>query len=163
MEEQAFRELAKTAAGKRRFAKQRSEFQDRKDDLLGKRNRTEKHHQALRTGRGEQIDQSEVSAALGQGMLKIIPIIALSSMIFFPIPGALLLFYAASSIVAVWQQRSVLDDDVEEMEVLADAPARKQSSTNKRADTSVAAVEAEVVERKVAKPVQKRRKGSKVR
>ncbi len=114
-------------------------------------------------GTGEQIDQSEVSAALGQGMLKIIPIIALSSMIFFPIPGALLLFYAASSIVAVWQQRSVLDDDVEEMEVLADAPARKQSSTNKRADTSVAAVEAEVVERKVAKPVQKRRKGSKVR
>ena len=81
-------------------------------------------------------------------------------MVLFPIPGALLLFYAASSIVAVWQQRSVLDEDVAEMEVLADAPDSKKSSTTKRAES---AVEAEVVQRNVAKPVQKRRKGSKVR
>lgn len=110
---------------------------------------------------GQQIDQSEVSAALGQGMLTIIPVIALTSMVAFPIPGALLLFYAVSSIVAVWQQRSVLVDDVEEMEVLADkAKTTKDSSTNKRAEN---AVTAEVVERRVSKPVQKRRKGSKVR
>lgn len=109
---------------------------------------------------GQPADQADVSAALGQGMLKIIPIIALTSMVLFPIPGALLLFYAASSIVAVWQQRSVLDEDVAEMEVLADAPDSKKSSTTKRAES---AVEAEVVQRNVAKPVQKRRKGSKVR
>ena len=104
-----------------------------------------------------------MSAALGQGMLKIIPIIALSSMVLLPIPGALLLFYAVSSIVAVWQQRSVLDEDVEEMEQLVDAEDQKKSSIKKRADKPVVTVEAEVVERSVAKPVQKRRKGSKVR
>lgn len=108
---------------------------------------------------GQQTDQADLSAAMGQGMLKIIPVIAITSMVIFPIPGALLLFYAASSMVAVWQQRSVLDDDVEEMELLADKPAPKSSIT-KRAEN---AVEATVVERSVKKPVQKRRKGSKVR
>ena len=126
---------------------------------------------------GQAADQSEVTAAMSNGMLKIIPIIALGSMILIPIPGALLLFYAASSIVAVIQQRKVLDDDVEEMEAIADRPEKpdkpvkkakggnKKASTKKRAEE---AVEAEVVgqdttERKVKKPVQKRRKGSKVR
>jgi len=111
---------------------------------------------------------------MSNGMLKIIPIIALGSMILIPIPGALLLFYAASSIVAVIQQRKVLDDDVEEMEAIADKadkPVKKAKSGNKKASTkkrAEEAVEAEVVgqdttERKVKKPVQKRRKGSKVR
>lgn len=122
---------------------------------------------------GQQADQAEVTAAMGNGMLKIIPIIALGSMILIPIPGALLLFYAASSVVAVIQQRKILDEDVEEMEELAESPSSKKSSkspsstTKKRAKK---AVEAEVVssttkstERKVKKPVQKRRKGSKVR
>ena len=120
---------------------------------------------------GQPADQADVTAAMSNGMLKIIPIIALSSMVLIPIPGALLLFYAASSIVAVLQQRKVLDEDVEEMETLAEAtPApspkpKKSSTTKKRAQE---AVEAEVVargdkERKVKKPVQKRRKGSKVR
>jgi YidC/Oxa1 family membrane protein insertase len=122
---------------------------------------------------GQAADQADVTAAMSNGMLKIIPIIALSSMVFIPIPGALLLFYAASSIVAVLQQRKVLDEDVEEMETLAEkaettpAPSpksKKSSTTKKRAEK---AVEAEVVaptnERKVKKPVQKRRKGSKVR
>ncbi len=121
---------------------------------------------------GQQADQAEVSAAMGNGMLKIIPVIALGSMILIPIPGALLLFYAASSIVAVIQQRKILDEDVEEMEELAESPASKKpskssSTTKKRAKQ---AVEAEIVsspttstDRKVKKPVQKRRKGSKVR
>ncbi|MGB3024024.1 MAG: YidC/Oxa1 family membrane protein insertase [Candidatus Saccharimonadales bacterium] len=107
-----------------------------------------------------ETDQAEMSAALGQGMLKIIPVIALSSMVFLPIPGALLLFYAVSSIVAVWQQRHVLDEDVEDMEVLADTSTSSSPSSTKRAEK---AVEAAVVERRVTKPVQKRRKGSKVR
>ncbi len=111
-----------------------------------------------------ETDQAEVSAAMGQGMLKIIPIIALSSMVLLPIPGALLLFYAISSMVAVWQQRTILDDDVEQMsELVADTSKKsspKSTSTTKRAEK---AVEAQVVERRVAKPVQKRRKGSKVR
>lgn len=107
-----------------------------------------------------ETDQAEVSAAMGQGMLKIIPVIALSSMVLLPIPGALLLFYAISSMIAVWQQRNVLDDDVEDMEVLADSSSSSSKSTTKRAEK---AVEAEVVERQVQKPIQKRRKGSKVR
>ncbi len=112
-----------------------------------------------------QPDQAELSAAMGQGMLKIIPIIALSSMVLIPIPGALLLFYLASSVVAVWQQRNVLNEDVQEMKELADEPIGGASRSKKPAVTKRTdeAVEAEVVERKVNKPVQKRRKGSKVR
>lgn len=109
---------------------------------------------------GKQADQSDISAVMGSGMLKIIPVIALSSMVLIPIPGALLLFYSVSSIVAVIQQRKVLDEDVEEMEELADEveqPAAKPSKREKNA------VEAEVVTRSVKKPNQKRRKGSKVR
>lgn len=111
---------------------------------------------------GQQADQADVSAAMSQGMLKIIPIIAISSMVLLPIPGALLLFYAVSSIIAVIQQRSVLSEDVEEMEVIADSSARSthRESTTKRLEE---AVEGEVVERSIPKPVQKRRKGSKVR
>lgn len=111
---------------------------------------------------GQPADQADVGAAMSQGMLKIIPILALSSMILIPLPGALLLFYAVSSIVAVWQQRTVLDEDVEDMEVLAEtSPSATRSSTTKRA---AKAVEAEVVAaRSIPKPVQKRRKGSKVR
>jgi YidC/Oxa1 family membrane protein insertase len=109
---------------------------------------------------GQQADQADISAAMSSSMLKIIPVVALSSMVLLPIPGALLLFYAVSSIVAVLQQRRVLDEDVEEMEVLAETP--NKSSTTKRAEK---AVDATVVsrERKIQKPVQKRRKGSKVR
>lgn len=113
---------------------------------------------------GQQVDQGELAAAMGSSMLTIIPIIALSSMVLLPIPGALLLFYAVSSIVAVLQQRQVLDEDVQDMEAIAEKPIiKKSSTTNKRVHE---AVEAEVVqpsERKVPKPVQKRRKGSKVR
>lgn len=126
---------------------------------------------------GQQADQAEISAAMGGGMLKVIPVIALGSMILIPIPGALLLFYAASSIVAVIQQRNVLEEDVKEMSELAGSPAPKVS--NSTAKRSKKAVEAEIVsepkakptkaktkatvERKVKKPIQKRRKGSKVR
>ncbi len=122
---------------------------------------------------GKTADQAEVTAAMSNGMLKIIPVIALGSMVLIPIPGALLLFYAASSIVAVIQQRKVLDEDVEEMEALADKtdkPASKKSTksskTSKRAKEAVEAVvvaREDKSERKVKKPVQKRRKGSKVR
>ncbi len=110
---------------------------------------------------GEGLDASDVNAVVGQNLLKIIPFIALPSMVLLPIPGALLLFYAVSSIVAVWQQRSVLMDDMKEMEVIAETP--DTPAKNKRADKVAQAVEAEVVERRVKKPVQKRRKGSKVR
>lgn len=114
---------------------------------------------------GQAADQADITAAMSNGMLKIIPVIALGSMILIPIPGALLLFYAASSIIAVIQQRKVLDEDVEDMETLAEetAPSSPKLSTKKRAEK---AVEAEVVgtqKRNVKKPVQKRRKGSKVR
>lgn len=113
---------------------------------------------------GQQVDQGELAAAMGSSMLTIIPIIALSSMVMLPIPGALLLFYAVSSIVAVIQQRQVLSEDVHDMEAIADAPSPKPSSTTKKRVRE--AVEAEVVkssERNVPKPTQKRRKGSKVR
>lgn len=118
---------------------------------------------------GEQVDQAELSAAMGSSMLTIIPIIALASMVLIPIPGALLLFYAVSSIVAVIQQRQVLSEDVEDMEaIVADVSSSRPVSSRSTTKRARQPVEAEVVQptdkvRKIPKPVQKRRKGSKVR
>lgn len=118
---------------------------------------------------GKQADQSEISAAMGQSMIKVIPVLAFVSMVAFPIPGALILFYAVSSVVAVVQQRSVLDEDIEDMETLAAKNTEKRTKkstkgTSARTQTVIEAevVEDTIVERKVKKPIQKRRKGSKV-
>lgn len=67
---------------------------------------------------GEQVDQSEVSAIVGQRMILFFPIIAFVVALY--LPGALVLFYAISSLVAVVQQHMLLKDDVEEMEQLVE-------------------------------------------
>lgn len=78
---------------------------------------------------GEQVDQSEVSAIVSQRMIYFFPLIAFMVSIY--LPGALVLFYAASGLAAVAQQHILLNEDVEEMEELVDkAPqsAKKVSS-----------------------------------
>lgn len=73
---------------------------------------------------GKQVDQSEVSAAVSNRMLVILPFVTL--LISLYLPGALVLYFAVSSLVAVIQQHVILNKDVDEMEELADKKSDKK-------------------------------------
>lgn len=131
---------------------------------------------------GKEADQSEISAIMAQRMLVIIPFMAFSVSIIFP--GALVLFYAISSLVAVAQQDYMLREEVEEMGEIAAEPTKKSArkqvvSTSKTikptkavkskpAESSskpaaVSSTKSDKPKRSIPKPVQNRRKGSKVK
>ncbi len=65
---------------------------------------------------GKEVDQAEVSAAMTQKMILFMP--ALTFMIMIYLPGALSLYMLVSSVVALFQQKRILGQDVEEMESL---------------------------------------------
>ncbi len=74
-------------------------------------------------GGGKQADQAEVSAAVGRSTRFFIPV-----MIFIftvGLPAALSLYWLVSGIVAYMQQASILNQDEEEMEVVADKATAK--------------------------------------
>ena len=91
---------------------------------------------------GKEVDQAEVSALMSQRMILFFPIIAFVVALY--LPGALVLFYAASSIAAVWQQRLILSEDIEEMEQIADKPSGKPVS-EKTKTRVIEAQDAEVI------------------
>lgn len=68
---------------------------------------------------GKQADQAEMNALIMGKMTKIFPFIMLFIMV--SLPGALVLYYAVSNLVAVAQQTYVLRHDEEDLEELADA------------------------------------------
>ncbi|MCA9339192.1 YidC/Oxa1 family membrane protein insertase [Candidatus Saccharibacteria bacterium] len=78
---------------------------------------------------GKQADQSEISAIMSSRMVMIMPVILFFVVLYFP--GALVLYYATFSIVAVIQQHIVLNRDEEELKEVAGAPAKKDK-TQKR-------------------------------
>lgn len=100
---------------------------------------------------GKEVDQAEVSAIMSQRMIVFFPIIAFVVALF--LPGALVLFYTVSSIVAVIQQHYILKEDVEEMEILADKPAKKSKPVSD--ETKVRVLKAEDAE-VVAAPKKKK-------
>ncbi len=104
----------------------------------------------------KDVDQSEISAIMTNRMIMIFPVLTL--VIGLYLPGALVLYFAASSAVAVIQQHILLKQDVEEMEVIAREPAtknkartvRKKSGSKKKRSSEttsriITAQEAEVV------------------
>jgi len=101
------------------------------------------------SAKGEQVDQSEVSAIMSQRMILLFPVVTLLVTLY--LPGALVLYYAVSSGVAVIQQHIVLNRDVDEMENLAD----KNGVAKKRAEQ---ATEATVVTPTQTKAKAKKRK-----
>lgn len=101
------------------------------------------------SAKGQQVDQSEVSAIMSQRMILLFPLITLFVTVY--LPGALVLYYAVSSGVAVIQQHIVLNRDVNEMENLAD----KNGAAKKRAEQ---ATEATVVTPAKTKAKSKKRK-----
>ncbi len=79
---------------------------------------------------GKQADQSEISAIMSSRMVMLMPIVLFFVVLYFP--GALVLYYATFSIVAVIQQHIVLSRDEEELKAVAAAPTKKEK-TEKRA------------------------------
>jgi len=102
------------------------------------------------SAQGKQADQSEISAVMSQRMIMLFPFITFFVALY--LPAALVLYYAASSAVAVIQQHIVLNRDVDEMETIAD---KKPTSAQKRA---ASATEATVVTTPPSKPKGKKRR-----
>lgn len=67
---------------------------------------------------GKDVDQSEMSAIMSNRMIIMFPFLTFIVGVY--LPGALVLYFATSSAVAVIQQYFLLKEDVEEMEVIAD-------------------------------------------
>lgn len=84
---------------------------------------------------GKEADQAEMNAVVMQKMVKFIPIFMVFVMI--NLPGALALYYAVSTCVAVGQQYILLRHDKDEMEEIADSPdfepAKKRAKKAKTA------------------------------
>ena len=83
---------------------------------------------------GKEPDQSEISAAMNKRMgLFFAPLITVISA---TSPAGLALYFASSGLVGLIQQRTVLNDDLEEMELVADVtedkPKKKAKSKNKQ-------------------------------
>lgn len=84
---------------------------------------------------GKEVDQSEMSAVMSSRMIVLFPF--LTFFVGLYLPGALVLYFATSSAVAVIQQHLLLNQDVEEMEVIADMETKgtkkPSTATQKRA------------------------------
>lgn len=86
---------------------------------------------------GKTADQSEMNAVVMNKMMKILPFIMLSIMLY--LPGALALYYVVSNIVAVIQQHSILKKDEQELEEIADeAPKKTGKKATAKARAKVA-------------------------
>jgi YidC/Oxa1 family membrane protein insertase len=109
---------------------------------------------------GKDVDQSEVSALMMSKMIIVFPF--LTFIVGLYLPGALVLYFATSSAVAVIQQHLLLNRDVEEMEVIADMDTKDvkkvSPATKKRADKATeATITAAPSSHKKAKKKKRRR------
>lgn len=92
---------------------------------------------------GKEVDQSEVSALMMSRMIILFPFLTFTIGLY--LPGALVLYFAAQSAVAVVQQHILLKGDVEEMEAIADLDTKNvKQPTKKTADRAANAKEATV-------------------
>lgn len=109
------------------------------------------------TASGKETDPSEMSAAMMNNMMKIMPVMMFFIMV--SLPGALALYYTVSNIVAVAQQHYLLNKDAEELDELADEVVNTSStkSVAKAKDRAKRASEANIT-RIVAKDTRKGKK-----
>lgn len=81
---------------------------------------------------GKQADKSEMNSVMMSSMTKFLPIMMFFIMI--NLPGAIVLYYTVSNLVAVLQQGYILKDDAEEMIEIADqAPAGQHKKATAKA------------------------------
>ena len=72
---------------------------------------------------GKEADQSEINNAIMGKMIYVLPFFMLFIML--SLPGAISLYYATNTIVAVIQQGRILREDEEELEEMVDHPTKK--------------------------------------
>jgi YidC/Oxa1 family membrane protein insertase len=99
---------------------------------------------------GKKVDQSEMSALMSSRMIYLFP--ALTFFISIYLAGALVLYLATTSAVAIFQQSRVLRQDTEELEEIGGEPKKKAKTREKVKN----AKEAEIVA--APKKSKKRRK-----
>lgn len=107
---------------------------------------------------GKNVDQSEINAIVSGRMIMFLPIMTLVISLY--LPGALVLYLATQSAVAILQQWYILNRDTKEMEDIADKPSAPAQKTKKTQPKKAAeAVEAEIVPPKnpTKKPAAKKR------
>ena len=94
---------------------------------------------------GKQADQGEMNAIMMSKMTKFMPIMMFMIMIYMP--GALVLYYTVSNLVAVIQQHNILKQDSEELIKIADIEPSKagKKATEKARARAEHAQEATVV------------------
>lgn len=97
---------------------------------------------------GKEADQSEINSAVMGKMIIILPFFMLFVML--SLPGAIALYYATTTIVAVIQQSYILRQDEEELEEIAEHPV-KQPGKKATAKARAKVAEEATVTRIVAK------------
>lgn len=107
-------------------------------------------------GDGKQADQADINAAVMGNMTKIMPFFMFFLMI--GLPGALALYYAVSNLVAVAQQSYLLRQDEQELEEIADEPAKTSKTSGGSAKQREKKAEKAHITRIVAGEGKKRRK-----
>jgi|JRYK01.1.fsa_nt_gb YidC/Oxa1 family membrane protein insertase len=124
--------------------------------LLPKSGEQKKLRDILReASQGKQADQSDISTAMGNQMAVLMPIMLTGISLY--LPGAVVLYYAMSSFVAVIQQHLALKQDEEEMIDLVEKPAKQREKRGKNG--TVVRIKTAKEAQLVAKPrKQKRRK-----
>lgn len=76
---------------------------------------------------GKQVDQAEIMTIMSSRMALFLPLLLF--VFAFYLPGAVILYYAVSSIVAVIQQHIILSKDEEELLELAEQPVKADDKT----------------------------------
>lgn len=98
--------------------------------------------------KGKDVDQSDMMVATSRNMIYFMPI--MTFMIAIALPGAVVLYYATTSLIAIIQQHFILSKSSDELDALSDAKiSRKSSKTNKNGEREKNAQEAVVVRKKV--------------
>jgi len=86
---------------------------------------------------GKEADQSEVNSVIMGKMIYVFPFFMLFIML--SLPGAVALYYAVQTIVAVIQQHFILQEDEEELEEIAsEHPAKSSTKSNAKARAKAA-------------------------
>lgn len=109
---------------------------------------------------GKQADQAEINAVMMQKMVKFMPV--MMTFIMLSLPGAIALYYAVSTAVAVLQQHILLKRDEEEMEEIADIANEAVKDANKQAKQRESkAKKAEIVSASPGKKITKTKSSKK--
>lgn len=87
---------------------------------------------------GKEVDQAEMMQASNRSMLIMGPI--MTFMISLALPGTVVLYYATSSLIAILQQRHVLNMDEAEMEKIANRKTRRKAKKSRREKNAKEAV-----------------------